>query len=177
MKAKYILLILFTPFFSFTQNIISINPNNGTQGENLLVEILTDGLTSGDEFETRLVLCDESLLNNSINSYEFFNDNNQSTVFYQGQSIRLNMFELLYDEFSSYETDFETLNNMFNNGTSFLIDGLNQSGKKIGNKTAAVGRPFLSFISTHQTVRIVQPVVARPVSASWALATSSSANF
>ena len=139
MKAVYTLLILFVPFFVFTQNIISINPDNGVQGSNQLVEIQMNESLFDNQIETRLVLCDyyESSINNSINSYEFFNDNNQSTVFYQGQSIRLSMFNEIHDELKNYETNFEKLNNMFNEGIDFSISELNESGKQIGNKTAA----------------------------------------
>jgi len=139
MKAIYTLIILFVPFFVFTQNIISINPDNGVQGSNQLVEIQMNELLFDNQIETRLVLCDyyESSINNSINSYEFFNDNNQSTVFYQGQSIRLSMFNEIHDELKNYETNFEKLNNMFNEGVDFSISELNESGKQIGNKTAA----------------------------------------
>ena len=68
-----------------------------------------------------------------------FQRGGESTVSYGGQSSRLNMSVELFDMLSDEDVAATALLQMFNEGTGFADAALNESGKKLGNKTAAYG--------------------------------------
>ena len=69
-------------------------------------------------------------------SYEFARAG-KSTVSFSGQTARLNMADELYAALNTNTFTKAQMLEMFNDGTGFAGDGLNTSGKKMGNKTAA----------------------------------------
>ena len=69
-------------------------------------------------------------------SYEFARAG-KSTVSFSGQTARLNMADELYAALNTNTFTKAQMLEMFNDGTGFAGEGLNTSGKKMGNKTAA----------------------------------------
>jgi hypothetical protein len=69
-------------------------------------------------------------------SYEFARAG-KSTVSFSGQTARLNMADELYAALNTNTFTKAQMLEMFNDGTGFTGEGLNTSGKKMGNKTAA----------------------------------------
>ena len=69
-------------------------------------------------------------------SYEFARAG-KSTVSFSGQTARLNMADELYSALNTNTFTKAQMLEMFNDGTGFTGAGLNTSGKKMGNKTAA----------------------------------------
>ena len=69
-------------------------------------------------------------------SYEFARAG-KSTVSFSGQTARLNMADELYAALNTNTFSEAQMLEMFNDGTGFADVGLNTSGKKMGNKTAA----------------------------------------
>ena len=74
-------------------------------------------------------------------SYEFARAG-KSTVSFSGQTARLNMADELYAALNTNTFTKAQMLEMFNDGTGFSGEGLNTSGKKMGNKTA--GSPLAS---------------------------------
>ena len=72
------------------------------------------------------------------NTYEFTRGC-LSTVSYGGQTARVEMAASLMGQLNSENVSASDLLTMFNDGTGFSDDALNNSGKKLGNKTAAYG--------------------------------------
>lgn len=69
-------------------------------------------------------------------SYEFARAG-KSTVSFSGQTARLNMADELYAALNTNTFTKAQMLEMFNDGNGFAGEGLNTSGKKMGNKTAA----------------------------------------
>ena len=69
-------------------------------------------------------------------NYEFFRDG-ASTVSFSGQTARLNMADEIYNALNTNTFTKEQLLEMFNNGTGFSTDALNNAGKVVGSKTAS----------------------------------------
>ena len=69
-------------------------------------------------------------------SYEFARAG-KPTVSFSGQTARLNMSDELYAALNTNTFTKAQMLEMFNDGTGFTGEGLNTSGKKMGNKTAA----------------------------------------
>ena len=69
-------------------------------------------------------------------SYEFARAG-KSTVSFSGQTARLNMADAVYIALKSNTSTKEQILEMFNDGTGFVDESLNTSGKKMGNKTAS----------------------------------------
>ena len=69
-------------------------------------------------------------------SYEFARAG-KSTVSFSGQTARLNMADELYAALNTNTFTKAQMLEMFNDGTGFTGEGLDTSGKKMGNKTAA----------------------------------------
>ena len=74
-------------------------------------------------------------------SYEFARAG-KSSVSFSGQTARLNMADELYAALNTNTFTKAQMLEMFNDGTGFAGEGLNTSGKKMGNKTA--GSPLAS---------------------------------
>ena len=72
------------------------------------------------------------------NTY-LFERGGETTVSYNGQSSRLNMSVELFNMLNVANVDASKLLQMFNEGTGFADAALNDSGKKLGNKTASYG--------------------------------------
>ena len=66
-----------------------------------------------------------------------FTRNGISTVYYTGQTARLNMATELKSAMNNISSTQTGIDNMFNKGTGFSDSSLDASGKKVGNKTAA----------------------------------------
>ena len=87
-------------------------------------------------------------------SYEFLVDES-STVFYDGQTARLQMAGQIMDAMNSNTSTVEMITDMFDNGTGF--DGnlmgtstpLDETGKKVGSKTAATATADATVKSTY----------------------------
>ena len=62
-----------------------------------------------------------------------------STVFYTGQTARLKMAQEIYSALNDNSFTFEQINTMFNDGTGFLDQTLDNSGKTIGSKVSSYG--------------------------------------
>ena len=62
-----------------------------------------------------------------------------STVFYTGQTARLKMAQEIYSALNDNSFTFEQINTMFNDGTGFLDETLDNSGKTIGSKVSSYG--------------------------------------
>ena len=71
-------------------------------------------------------------------TYVFTHDG-ESTVSFGGQTARLKMAEELMGALNTDSSTESALDAMFNDGTGFAGEGLDASGKKLGNKTAAYG--------------------------------------
>ena len=69
-------------------------------------------------------------------TYEFSRDG-QSTVSFSGQTARLNMADEIYSALNTNTFTKAQLLEMFNDGKGFAGQGLDDSGKKVGSKTAA----------------------------------------
>ena len=69
-------------------------------------------------------------------NYEFVRDG-ASTVSFSGQTARLNMADEIYNALNTNTFTKEQLLEMFNNGTGFSTDALNNAGKVVGSKTAS----------------------------------------
>lgn len=69
-------------------------------------------------------------------NYEFVRDG-ASTVSFSGQTARLNMADEIYNALNTNTFTKAQLLEMFNNGTGFSTDALNNSGKVVGSKTAS----------------------------------------
>ena len=69
-------------------------------------------------------------------SYEFARAG-KPTVSFSGQTARLNMADEIYAALNTNTFTKAQMLEMFNDGTGFAGEGLNTSGKKMGNKTAA----------------------------------------
>ena len=69
-------------------------------------------------------------------NYEFVRDG-VSTVSFSGQTARLNMADEIYNALNTNTFTKEQLLEMFNNGTGFSTDALNNAGKVVGSKTAS----------------------------------------
>lgn len=90
----------------------------------------------------------------SPGSYEFLVDES-STVFYDGQTARLQMAGQIMDAMNSNTSTVEMITDMFDNGTGF--DGnlmgtstpLDETGKKVGSKTAATATADATVKSTY----------------------------
>ena len=90
----------------------------------------------------------------SPGSYEFLVDES-STVFYDGQTARLQMAGQIMDAMNSNTSTVEMITDMFDNGTGF--DGnlmgtstpLDETGKKVGSKTAATETADATVKSSH----------------------------
>ena len=66
-----------------------------------------------------------------------FTRNGISTVYYTGQTARLNMATELKSHMNNTSYTKDQLDTMFNSGTGFTDTSLDTSGKKVGNKTAS----------------------------------------
>jgi len=69
-------------------------------------------------------------------NYEFVRDG-ASTVSFSGQTARLNMADEIYNALNTNTFTKAQLLEMFNNGTGFSTDALNNAGKVVGSKTAS----------------------------------------
>ena len=69
-------------------------------------------------------------------NYEFVRDG-ASTVSFSGQTARLNMADEIYSALNTNTFTKAQLLEMFNDGKGFSTDALNNSGKKVGSKTAS----------------------------------------
>ena len=69
-------------------------------------------------------------------NYEFVRDG-ASTVSFSGQTARLNMADEIYNALNTNTFTKAQLLEMFNDGKGFSTDALNNSGKKVGSKTAS----------------------------------------
>ena len=69
-------------------------------------------------------------------NYEFVRDG-ASTVSFSGQTARLNMADEIYNALNTNTITKAQLLEMFNNGTGFSTDALNNAGKVVGSKTAS----------------------------------------
>ena len=78
------------------------------------------------------------VVNNPLppDSYSFTR-NGVSTVYYTGQSARLEMADELGSALNTSSFTETQINTMFNDGTGFTNSTLDTSGKKVGNKTGA----------------------------------------
>jgi hypothetical protein len=69
-------------------------------------------------------------------NYEFTRDG-ATTVSFSGQTARLNMADEIYNALNTNTFTKAQLLEMFNNGTGFSTDALNNAGKVVGSKTAS----------------------------------------
>ena len=69
-------------------------------------------------------------------TYEFLRDG-VSTVSFTGQTARLNMADEIYSALNANSKSKAQILEMFNDGKGFTGDGLDDSGKKVGSKTAS----------------------------------------
>jgi hypothetical protein len=69
-------------------------------------------------------------------TYEFLRDG-VSTVSFSGQTARLNMADEIYSALNANSKSKAQILEMFNDGKGFTGSGLNDSGKKVGSKTAS----------------------------------------
>ena len=83
-------------------------------------------------------------------SYEFKNSNGVSTVDYSGQKTRLVMLDQISALMGGTEAITETTLLAMYDGTGFIADSLNTSGKKLSDKTAA-SVDYFSGINAEQT--------------------------
>ena len=90
----------------------------------------------------------------SPGSYEFLVDES-STVFYDGQTARLQMAGQIMDAMNSNTSTVEMITDMFDNGTGFegnlmgTSTPLDETGKKVGSKTAATATADATVKSTY----------------------------
>ena len=78
----------------------------------------------------------ETILVSPPDSYSFTRDG-VSTVYFTGQSVRLEMAEEIGSALNNFSFTEAQINTMFNSGSGFSNASLNLSGKKVGNKTGA----------------------------------------
>ena len=88
-----------------------------------------------------LVSCDTENVEDEVivvapANYEFVRDG-ASTVSFSGQTARLNMADEIYNALNTNTFTKAQLLEMFNNGTGFSTDALNNAGKVVGSKTAS----------------------------------------
>ena len=79
---------------------------------------------------------DDELIVVAPANYEFVRDG-ASTVSFSGQTARLNMADEIYNALNTNTFTKAQLLEMFNNGTGFSTDALNNAGKVVGSKTAS----------------------------------------
>lgn len=147
MKHTIILFIAFLMLFSCTKEETLIQYRTLTE----TIEVEVPGET--------ITVVETVTINNILppDAYSFTREG-VSTVYYTGQSARLEMAQEISSALNNETFTADEIDSMFNLGIGFSNTDLDASGKKIGNKTAAYGSATIKPIFDNWITEVVSDV-------------------